>query len=163
MKWCFTRYTVGKFWFLFLCLRVKHKSLFWVPILAAGGPYWVLISQKVGSLFQSLGVLISFGNSAISVSPTLPTPPSISLWRPARGGGCVAFVHHHSRHRRHSCWFLADFNRHLRSLDVNDRQRGSKKKWKKVSKNQLLVEFALVKCKLLFQMHWDWKVIVSDN
>ena len=100
---------------------------------------------------------------AISVSPTLPLPPSISLWRPARGGGCVAFVHHHSRHRRHSCWFLADFNRHLRSLDVNDRQRGSKKKWKKVSKNQLLVEFALVKCKLLFQMHWDWKVIVSDN
>ena len=34
----------------FLCLCVKfHKSLFWVPILAAGGPYWVPISQKVGS------------------------------------------------------------------------------------------------------------------
>ena len=31
--------------------RVKfHKLLFWVPILAAGGPYWVLISKKVGSL-----------------------------------------------------------------------------------------------------------------
>ena len=31
--------------------RVKfRKLLFWVPILAAGGPYWVLISQKVGSL-----------------------------------------------------------------------------------------------------------------
>ena len=39
------------------CLCVKfHKSLFWVPILDAGGPYWVPISQKVGSLFQSLGV-----------------------------------------------------------------------------------------------------------
>ena len=48
----------------FLCLCVKfHKSLFWVPILAAGGPYWVPISQKVGSLFQSLGVPISFGDS----------------------------------------------------------------------------------------------------
>ena len=62
MKWCFTRYTVGKFWFLFLCLRVKHKSLFWVPILAAGGPYWVLISQKVGSLlgpyFKAWGSLL---------------------------------------------------------------------------------------------------------
>ena len=45
--------------------RVKfRKLLFWVPILAAGSPYWVLISQKVGSLFQSLVVLISFGNSA---------------------------------------------------------------------------------------------------
>ena len=50
----------------FLCLRVKfHKSLFWVPILAAGGPYWVPISQKAGSLFQSLGVPISSGDSAL--------------------------------------------------------------------------------------------------
>ena len=36
--------------------------------MAAGGPYWVLISQKkwvlIGSLSQSLGVLISFGDSA---------------------------------------------------------------------------------------------------
>ena len=48
MKWCFTRYTVGKFWF-FLCLRVNfHTSLFWVPILAAGGPYWVPISKLGG-------------------------------------------------------------------------------------------------------------------
>ena len=31
--------------------RVKfHKSSFWVLILAAGGPYWVSISQKNGSL-----------------------------------------------------------------------------------------------------------------
>ena len=44
--------------------RVKfHKSLFWVPILEAGGPYWVLISQNVGSLFQSLGFPISFCES----------------------------------------------------------------------------------------------------
>ena len=35
--------------------------------LAAGGPYWVLISQKVGSLFQSLGVLISLGDSDTAV------------------------------------------------------------------------------------------------
>ena len=35
----------------YLCLRVKfHESSFWVLILAAGGPYWVLISQKNGSL-----------------------------------------------------------------------------------------------------------------
>ena len=35
----------------YVCLRVKfHKSSFWVHILAAGGPYWVLISQKNGSL-----------------------------------------------------------------------------------------------------------------
>ena len=49
--------------------RVKfHKSLFWVPILAAGGPYWVPISQKAGSLFQSLGVPISLGGSGESIS-----------------------------------------------------------------------------------------------
>ena len=48
----------------FPCLPVKfHKSLFWVPILAAGGPYWVPILQKVGSLFQNLDVPISFRNS----------------------------------------------------------------------------------------------------
>ena len=48
----------------FLCLRVKfHKLLFWVPIFAAGSPYWIPISQKVGSLFLSLGVPISLGDS----------------------------------------------------------------------------------------------------
>ena len=57
MKWCFTRYTVGKFWFLFLCLRVKHKSLFWVPILAAGGPYF----KAWGSLLVWLTVMYSCG------------------------------------------------------------------------------------------------------
>ena len=50
----------------FLCLHVKfHKSLFWVPILAAGGLYWVPISQIFGSLYQSMEVPISFGDSAI--------------------------------------------------------------------------------------------------
>ena len=42
----------------FLCVKF-HKSLFWVPILAAGGPYWVLISSlgiPIGSFFHSLGV-----------------------------------------------------------------------------------------------------------
>ena len=33
-----------------LILTQCHKSLFWVPILAAGGLYWVRIPQKVGSL-----------------------------------------------------------------------------------------------------------------
>ena len=52
----------------YVCLRVKfHKSSFWVLILAAGGPYWVSISQKkwvpIGSLSQSLGVPNSFGDS----------------------------------------------------------------------------------------------------
>ena len=35
----------------YLCLRINFHTLsFWVLILAAGGPYWVLISQKNGSL-----------------------------------------------------------------------------------------------------------------
>ena len=51
-------------------LRVRNnewmsESLFWVPILAADGPYWVPIPGKVGSLFLSMEVLISFGNSAV--------------------------------------------------------------------------------------------------
>ena len=34
-----------------ICLRINfHTLLFWDLILAAGGPYWVLISQKNGSL-----------------------------------------------------------------------------------------------------------------
>ena len=49
----------------YLCLRVKfHKSLFWVPILAAGGPYFTKKWVPIGSLSQSLGVLISLGVSA---------------------------------------------------------------------------------------------------
>ena len=46
-----------------LCLRVKfHKSLFWVPILAAGGPYWVPISQKVCPYFKAWGSLLVFAS-----------------------------------------------------------------------------------------------------
>ena len=42
-----------------LCLRFDFHTLsFWVLILAALGPYWVLISQKNGSLPQSLGSLL---------------------------------------------------------------------------------------------------------
>ena len=34
-----------------LCLRINfHTSSFWVLILTAGGPSWILISQKNGSL-----------------------------------------------------------------------------------------------------------------
>ena len=47
-----------------LCLRFDFHTLsFWVLILAALGPYWVLISQKNGSLSQSLGVFLSFRGS----------------------------------------------------------------------------------------------------
>ena len=48
--------------------RVKfHKSSFWVLILAAGGPYWVSISQKNGSL---LGPYLKAWGSLI-VLPTV--------------------------------------------------------------------------------------------
>ena len=65
------------FWFtlltnfyVYLCLRINfHISLFWVLILADGGPYWVLISQKkwvlIWSLSQSLEVPNSFRDSAM--------------------------------------------------------------------------------------------------
>ena len=57
---------LAKFDFFPVLKCVKfHKSLFWVPILAAGGPHWVPISQKVRSLFQNLGVPISFGDSGV--------------------------------------------------------------------------------------------------
>ena len=46
-------------------LRLKfHKSSFWLLILAAGGPYWVLISQENGSL---LGPYLKAGGS-LSIS-----------------------------------------------------------------------------------------------
>ena len=64
--------TIANFDF-YVCLRAKfHKQSFWVLILAAGGPYWVSISQKkwvpIGSLSQSWGVPISFGDSANNVN-----------------------------------------------------------------------------------------------
>ena len=72
----------------YLCLRVKfHKSLFWVPILAAGGPYWVPISQKNGSLSQSLGVPISFGVSALGLHEKNLGPHS--MWE--QGNVCLSF------------------------------------------------------------------------
>ena len=47
----------------YLCLRINfHTSSFWVLILAARGPYWVLISQKNGSL---LGPYIKAGGSLL--------------------------------------------------------------------------------------------------
>ena len=50
----------------YVCLRIKfHKSSFWVLILAAGGPYWVSISQRNGSLLgpylKAWGSLIVLG------------------------------------------------------------------------------------------------------
>ena len=61
------RFTLLAFDF-YLCLHINFHTLsFWVLILAAGGPYWVLNSLKNGSLSQSLGVLISLGGSGISV------------------------------------------------------------------------------------------------
>ena len=54
-------YTVGEFIFSYAYALTFHKSLFWVPIWAAGVP----ISQKVGSLlgsyFKALGSLLVFG------------------------------------------------------------------------------------------------------
>ena len=55
--------TLLTIFYFYLCLRVKfHKSLFGVPILAAGGPYWVPVSQKDGSLLgpylEALGSLL---------------------------------------------------------------------------------------------------------
>ena len=56
-------YTVGEFIFfpMLTYALTFHKSLFWVPIWAAGVP----ISQKVGSLlgsyFKALGSLLVFG------------------------------------------------------------------------------------------------------
>ena len=45
------RFTLLANFDFYLCLRINfHTSSFWVLILAAGGPYWVLISQKNGSL-----------------------------------------------------------------------------------------------------------------
>ena len=58
------RFTLLANFDFYLCLRINfHTSSFWVLILAAGGPYLVLISQKNGSLSQSLGVFISFRDS----------------------------------------------------------------------------------------------------
>ena len=45
------RFTLLANFDFYLCLCINfHTSSFWVLILAAGGPYWVLISQKNGSL-----------------------------------------------------------------------------------------------------------------
>ena len=50
VKLCF-RFTLLANFHFYLCLRFNfNTSSFWVLILAAGGPYWVLISQKDGSL-----------------------------------------------------------------------------------------------------------------
>ena len=51
-------YTVGKFDF-YLCLHINfHTLTFWVLILAAGGPYGVLISQKMGPYLKALGSIL---------------------------------------------------------------------------------------------------------
>ena len=89
----------------YLCLRVKfHKSLVWVPILAAGGPYWVPISPKklvpIGSVFQSLGVPICFRHSAY-------------IFRTFGGASSKRYpVLHHTfptRNHSHFSWFPGSF------------------------------------------------------
>ena len=53
----------------YVCLGVKfHESSFWVLILAAGGPYWVSISQKNGSL---LGPYLKAKGSVIVLGTVL--------------------------------------------------------------------------------------------
>ena len=43
----------------YLRLHIKfHKLLFWVPISAAGGPYWVLIAKKLGPYLKAWGSLL---------------------------------------------------------------------------------------------------------
>ena len=50
-----------------------HKSLFWVPILAAGGPYWVHISKKKnGSLLGPY--LKAWGSFLVFETMTLEAP-----------------------------------------------------------------------------------------
>ena len=61
----------------YVCLRIKfHKSSFWVLILAAGGPYWVSISQKNGSLLgpylEAWGSLIVLVSVLIASKDMIP-------------------------------------------------------------------------------------------
>ena len=47
----------------FLCLCVKfHKSVFWVPILAAGVPIGSLFHEKLGPYFKAWGSLLVFAS-----------------------------------------------------------------------------------------------------
>ena len=71
------RFTLLANFDFYLCLRINfHTSSFWVLILAAGGPYWVLISQKNGSLLgpylKAWGSLLVLGTvSWLSLSSLL--------------------------------------------------------------------------------------------
>ena len=61
----------------YVCLRIKfHKSSFWVLILAAGGPYWVSISQKNGSLLGPY--LKAWGSLIVLVSVQIHLSKNIS-------------------------------------------------------------------------------------
>ena len=81
------RFTLLANFDFYLCLRINfHTSSFWVLILAAGGPYWVLISQKNGSLLgpylKAWGSLLVLGTVYLEKSPKLvetPTHP-IDFW-----------------------------------------------------------------------------------
>ena len=66
------RFTLLANFDFYLCLRINfHTSSFWVLILAAGGPYWVLISQKNGSLLgpylKAWGSLLVLGTVQIQL------------------------------------------------------------------------------------------------
>ena len=65
----------------YLCLRINfHTSSFWALILAASGPYWVLISQKNGSLLGPY--LQAWGSSlvleAVTAVNLLGLPPVLN-------------------------------------------------------------------------------------
>ena len=50
----------------YLRLHIKfHKLLFWVPISAAGGPYWVLIAKKLGPYLKAWGSLLNLETVAL--------------------------------------------------------------------------------------------------
>ena len=107
----------------YLCLRINFHTSFWVLILAAGGPYWVLNSLKNGSLSQSLGVLISLGGSGISVIVSVTNIDydviwscNFDVWSPVfkpvadvslEGGTREPGDHRKSRNRLILTWLIA--------------------------------------------------------
>ena len=76
--------TIANFDF-YVCLRAKfHKQSFWVLILAAGGPYWVSISQKNGSLLgpylKAKGSLIVLGTVDFARISAKNLPGFLQKW-----------------------------------------------------------------------------------
>ena len=85
----------GYTWQIFLCLRVKfHKSLFWVPILAAGGPYW---PYWPSTLTELKVVVEAF---AESVDPEEVKRSARSTWKRAKACRAVAGASFEGSHQK---------------------------------------------------------------